>query len=183
MTYQWLSALVAASVMVPAGVGAQDLGITVHGTAGAQLNSSGPNASVSVGFWPSDRFGLLTGLEWLHVPTSVTQYENGSSATRGGTSTFVSGEVRFVPSPARRVSPYVLAGVGFGRSRPNVNEHFPDPVDSFRSAALSTGGGVHIPISRHIAVSGDVRAVLQLEDSEAGVFLFVPARAGIMWRF
>jgi hypothetical protein len=178
-----LSALVALFVIAPAGAHAQDTRVSVQGAFGTQLNGGGTDASAGVGFWPNDRIGLIVGAERVHLPTEVTQFERGFSATRGGTSTFVSGEFRFVPLRVSRVSPYVLAGIGFGRSRPNVNEQFPDPVDDFRSAALSAGGGIHVPVSAHVSLFGDVRAMLQLEDSEAGVYLFVPVRAGVAWRF
>lgn len=177
-----LSAL-ALLVIAPAGALAQDTGVTVQAAFGTLLNADGTDATVGVGFWPNDRIGILVGAERIHLPTVVTEFERGSSATRGGTSTFVSGEFRFVPLRVSRVSPYVLAGVGFGSSRPNVNEQFPDPVDSFRSGALFAGGGIHVPVNPHLSLFGDVRAMLQLEDSEAGAYLFVPVRAGVAWQF
>lgn len=173
----------ALSAMAPAVAQAQETGVTVQGAFGTLLNASGTDVSIGVGFWPDDRVGIIVAAERVHLPTEVTQFERGFSATRGGTSTFVSGEFRFVPLRVSRVSPYGLAGAGFGSSRPNVNEQFPDPVDSFRSGALFAGGGIHVPVNRRLSLFGDVRAMLQLEDSEAGVYLFVPVRAGVAWRF
>lgn len=177
-----VSALVVLS-LTPAVAWAQESAVTVHAAFGTQLNGGGTDASAGVGFWPSERVGIVIGAERVHLPTEVTQFEHGFGATRGGTSTFVSGEFRFLPLRVSRVSPYVLAGAGLGSARANVNEHFSDPAESFRSAALFTGGGVHVPVSARLSLFGDVRAMLHLEDSEAGVYLFVPIRAGIAWRF
>jgi hypothetical protein len=178
-----LSALVALSVIAPAVAHAQDTGVTVQGAFGTLLNGGGTDASLGVGFWPRDRIGLIIGVDRIHLPTTVERYEHGFGATRGGTSTFVSGELRVVPLRIHRVSPYVLAGAGFGSSRANVNERFPGPVDSYRSAELFAGGGIHVPVSPHLSLFADVRATLQLEDSESGVYLFVPVRGGVTWRF
>jgi hypothetical protein len=47
------------------------------------------------------------------------------SASRGGTLMFVSGELRLALPPADLVSPFAIAGIGRGVSRPNVNAAFP----------------------------------------------------------
>jgi hypothetical protein len=156
--------------------------VSVQGAAGTNVNVAGNNQSLSVGFWPGDRVALLVSAERIHLPTEVEQFEHGSSATRGGTTTFVSGEIQVVALRSARVSPYVLAGAGAGKSRLNVNDRFPDPVTN-NAALLFFGGGIRVPATRHLSVFADVRFTLQLERESAGVFLFVPVRGGLAWRF
>jgi hypothetical protein len=156
--------------------------ISVHGGAGVQASAGGSSQALSVGFSPSARLEFLVSAERIHLPTDVTRYEHGYAATRGGTTTFISGEVRFTPLTVDRVSPYVLAGAGRGTSRPNVNDLFPD---SSRSDAglLFAGGGLYVPLAGHLSAFADLRFVLQVDRSESGVFLFLPVRGGLAWRF
>ena len=112
-----------AAPTVAAGQGAGTR-VSVQGNVGTHINAGGDNQSVSVGFSPHERLDILLSAERLHLPTEVTRF----GATRGGTSTFVSGEVRFVPVTFNRISPDVLASAGRGISRPNVNDIFPDRV-------------------------------------------------------
>jgi hypothetical protein len=76
----------------------------------------------------------------------------------------------------------VLAGAGAGQSRLNVNDIFPDPITN-AAALMFFGGGIRVPATRHLSVFADVRFTLQLERENAGVFLFVPVRGGLAWRF
>jgi len=77
----------------------------------------------------------------------------------------------------------VLAGAGRGRSRPNVNEHFPDSVSN-DAVLFFGGGGVRVPLPGRFSLLADARFVLQAEDNEdASVYLFLPVRAGVAWRF
>lgn len=169
------------SLLSPAVAAAQDSArFSVQGGVGTMLNVGANTQSVSFGFWPSERVGILVGAQRIHMPTEVEQFGDVTSVTRGGTTTFVSGELRWLPLTASRVSPYVLAGGGRGTARLNVNEQFPDPTTN--SAMLFFfGGGVQAPVGRHLSVFGDVRMVGQLERDVP--FLFVPARAGVVWRF
>lgn len=157
-------------------------GVSVQGAFGTNVNVAGNTQSLSVGFSPGDRIGVLVSAERIHLPTEVTHHEHGFSATRGGTATFVSGEVQMVPVRLNRVLPYALAGAGAGVSRPNVNDLFPDPVTN-EAALLFFGGGIRVPATTHLSVFADVRFTLQLERQSAGVFLFVPVRGGLAWRF
>ena len=150
--------------------------VSVNGAVGTQINDGGDNQSVSVGFSPHARWDLLINAERIHVPTETSQF----GATRGGTSTFVSGEVRFVPLTVNRISPYVLASAGRGISRPNVNDIFPNPVEN-DAWLLFFGGGVRIPVTDRFSVFGDVRAGIQGELDTIGALL--PVRGGIAWRF
>ena len=94
--------------------------------------------------------------------------------------TAVSGEVRVGLWPARRVTPYALAGVGAGVSRPTVNEAFPDRVTN-DVRFMFFGGGVHVPLRERLSLFGDARMLI---GGEAGELLaIVPVRVGIAWRF
>jgi hypothetical protein len=78
------------------------------------------------------------------------------------------------------VSPYALAGVGRGISRPNVNDLFPDRVTN-DVTLLFAGGGVRVPVTEQLSAFADMRFVIQGERGETGVFL--PVRGGLTWRF
>ena len=79
--------------------------------------------------------------------------------------------------------PYGLGGAGRGTTRANVNHVFPDPVTTEGAAVLFVGGGVRVPITEHLSTFADMRFILQVDNSETGVFLFVPVRGGLAWRF
>lgn len=169
------------AIVSPAVAAAQDHArFSVQGGAGTMLNVGGNTQSVSFGFWPGERVGLLVSAERIHLPTEVEQFDNVQSVTRGGTTTFVSGEIRWLPLTASRVSPYLLAGAGRGTARLNVNEHFPNPVTN-PAMLFFFGGGVQVPAGDHLSVFGEVRMTGQLERDVP--FLFVPVRAGVSWRF
>ena len=180
-----LYGLFVASVLcvgLPAGAAAQgDAGlVSIQGAVGTNANVGGNTQSLSVGF--GDRVAVLVSAERIHLPTEVDEFAGGFSATRGGTTTFVSGEIQIVPVRFSRVSPYLLAGAGAGESRLNENELFPDPVTN-ATMLLFFGGGVRVPATRHLSVFADTRFTLQVEREGDGVFLFVPVRAGLAWRF
>jgi hypothetical protein len=163
------------SLVVPAVVSGQ--GVSIQAAAGTHLNVGGDNQSVAVGFSPHPRLDLLIGAERTHVPTEITAF----GGTRGGTTTFFSGEIRFVPLTVNRVSPYLLGSAGRGTSRPNVNELFPDPVTNDAWLLLFFGGGVRVPLTARLSAVADVRFGFQGERDT--IFLLVPVRGGIAWRF
>lgn len=170
--------------VAPASASAQQTGthLIVQGLYGTHLGEGGDSQSVSVGL-SFRRVDFLVSAERLHQPTEVRRYENGQSVTRRGTTKFISGEIRWSPFSFRRLSPYVLGGLGRGTSRPNVNEFFPTPVANDAVLAFA-GGGLRVPVVSGLSVIADVRFVLQLEDSEdGGVYLFGPIRGGLAWRF
>jgi hypothetical protein len=182
MNVRVLFALVVLSVAAPA-VAAGQGPVSVQGAVGTNINEGGYNQSLSLGFSPGSGIDIRVGAERIHAPTEVTPFDRGYSVTRGGTTTFVSGEVRWFPVTFPRVAPYVLGGAGRGRSRLNVNEHFPDPVTN-DAVLFFFGGGTRLPVTRHFSVVADVRLVLQAEDNDDGsVYLFMPVRAGLAWRF
>jgi hypothetical protein len=63
-----------------------------------------------------------------------------------------------------------------------VNDIFPDPITN-TAALLFVGGGVRLPATSHLSLFADARFTLQVEREHDGVFLFVPVRAGVSWRF
>jgi hypothetical protein len=182
---RWSIVVLCLLLVVPAAANAQGsrtdeprVSVTLAG--GSHLYDGGDVEAVALGFSPNRWVTLLLNLERNHVPTDVDQYADGYSATRGGTVTTASGEVQVALAPSRRFVPFAMAGTGAGRSRPNVNDLFPDPVEnSTRSFYL--GGGVRVPVGRALAVSVDAKVVLLAEAGEAGAML--PIRVGIGWRF
>ena len=179
-----LLAVTVLTFVAPAVAAGQEAGtrVSVEGAFGSPINVGGNSQSLSFGFSPVERIDLLVSAERIHMPMEVTRYERGYSATRGGTTKFISLELRFSPFTFNRVSPYVLLGAGRGTSRPNVNDIFRDPVTN-DAALLIGGGGVRVPVTGHLSAFVDMRFVLQLENTETGVYLFLPVRGGLAWRF
>ena len=157
-------------------------GLSVQGALGPLVNAGGSSQSLSFGFSPDERIGFLVSAERIHLPTEVKRHEFGYAATRGGTTTFISGEVRVSPFAFNRASPYALAGIGRGTSRPNVNDLFPGG-DTSDAGMMFAGGGVRLAVTKHVSAFMDMRFVLQVDRSDTGVFLFLPFRAGLAWRF
>ena len=167
------------STMAPAAAVAQ---VSFQGGVGTNLNGGGNSQSVAAGFWAGGRVGFLVGAERIHLPTDVDiedPHRNGS-ATRGGTTRFISGEARWLPLTADRMSPYVLAGAGWGTSRPNVNDTFPDPVTN-KAIVWFGGGGIQAPVMDHLSVFADVRFMIHIERDSP--YLFLPVRGGLVWRW
>ncbi len=179
MTARLLCAIALLPLLAPAPAAGQGAGgrVSIQGAVGTHLKEGGNNGSVSAGFSPVARLELLVSAERSHWPTRVTR----SAATRGGTTTFISGEVRFVPIPSARVSPYVLASAGRGVSRPNVNEIFPDRVTNEAWLLLFGGGGVRVGLTRRLSAFADLRFGIQGERDT--IRLLLPVRTGIAWRF
>ena len=184
MNARVMIAVAVLSFAAPVVAAGQEAGprFSVQGAFGSHINVSGNSQSLSVGFSPEERVTVLVSAERMHLPTDIRRYEHGYGATRGGTTTFISGEVRVSPFTFKGVSPYVLAGGGRGTARTNVHELFPDPV-AHDAALMFTGGGVRVPVAGHLSAFADMRFVLQLDRSEAGVFLFLPVRGGLAWTF
>jgi hypothetical protein len=154
---------------------------SLHVGAGPLWKSGGHTLSAAFGFSPISRVDLVVNVEREHLPFHRDTFSNSLSITRGGTLTWVSGEVRASVFPPHRVSPYGFAGIGDGFSRPTVNAAFPDTVEN-DLRVVYFGGGVRVPIrSSGLSVFGDARAMLALEgDGLTGLW---PARAGVAWRF
>jgi hypothetical protein len=170
-----------AAPVVAAGQGAGTR-VSVQGAVGTQINAGGDNQSVSIGFALTDRLDILVSAERSHLPTEVTTVGGGAfGATRGGTTTFISGDVRFSPFTSVRISPYLLASAGRGVSRPNVNDMFPDPVTNDAWLLLFFGGGVRVPVTERLSVFADMRFGIRGERDT--IALVRPVRGGVAWRF
>ncbi len=154
---------------------------SVQAAAGPTLRGGGHALSASFGYAPASRLELIVSVERIHLPFEVTPLPRGVSTTRGGTMTFVSGELRVAFLPPERVWPFALAGVGAGVSRPTVNDQFPDVVKN-DLRVLYVGGGVRVALGGGVGVWGDARAMLALEGND-GVMAVWPVRAGLTWRF
>ena len=149
--------------------------------AGPLLNSGGHTLSAAFGFSPISRVDLVVNVERDQLPFQRDTFGDGFSITRGGTLTSVSGELRASVFPPDRVSPYGLAGIGGGVSRPTVNDAFPDPVEN-DLRVVYFGGGLRVPVRDSLSVFGEARAMLALEGGD-GIMGVWPVRAGIAWRF
>jgi hypothetical protein len=160
------------------GDGRERLSLQVAAGPTLTLLGGGNVLSAAFGYSPASRLELLLNMERTYVPF---QLWGGHSATRGGTLMFVSGELRFALLPADRVSPFAIAGVGGGVSRPNVNAEFPDRVRN-DLRVLYIGGGVRVPLRRGFSVLADARCMLGLEGYD-GVLALWPVRVGVAWRF
>lgn len=175
-------ALVAAAI--PAG--AQTPSFSVQAGGGVTLVDQGHNLSAGVVFTPLSRLSLIASVERTHLDTRI-EYDDTpfgrqiSSRFRGGTMTAVSGALRLSLFPEGRLTPYVIAGAGRGTSRPNVNEHFPVPVENGVGFVLA-GAGVTVPLGDHASLFSDVRFMFGAEGDE-GILAVIPLRAGLSWRF
>jgi hypothetical protein len=161
------------------------LRLSVHIGAGPTIphadEGGGSLQAVALGMSPTPKLTVLVGGLRIHRPMFVRAYpDGGSSATRGGTAQFVTGEVRFAFRPDGRVSPYAMTGGGFGLNRPNVSQRFPDRVTN-PAYVLFSGGGLVVPLGPHLRVSGDVGFLL-LGESDL-MRLILPVRAGLAWQF
>jgi hypothetical protein len=157
--------------------GRERLSLQVAAGPALTLVGGGGNVlSAAFGYSPASRLELLLNVERTYVPFRLY-----GSNTRGGTLTFVSGELRVALLPGARVAPFAMAGVGGGVSRPNVNAEFPDRVRN-DLRVLYIGGGVRVPLRRGFSLWGDARCMLGLEGYD-GILAVWPVRAGVAWRF
>lgn len=160
--------------------------VSVQAGGGLTLLDTGHNLSAGVAFSPLARVTLLLGVERTHLETQATYGDTPigpqvASVFRGGTMTAVSGTIRVSLFPEGRLTPYVLAGLGRGRSRPNVNEHFPTPVTNDATFALA-GAGLSVPLRDRLSLFGDARMMIGAEGVD-GMLVVAPVRVGVNWRF
>jgi hypothetical protein len=177
-------AIAAMASLPPAVTAAQDTGIrvTVQGALGTHLGDGGDTESIGVGLAFGERFGVVVNVERSHVPSDVTFYDDGYAASRGATTRFVTGEFRYVPITWKRLSPYVLAGIGRGVSRPNVNAFFPEPV-THDVMLVFPGFGARVRMTDHLSAFADLRIMFQSRRGEPDAGMFGPIRGGLAWRF
>jgi hypothetical protein len=168
-------------LLVPASASAQSW--VVQAAAGPTVTDAGHSLAAGIGFSPNSRLTIQFGVERSHLSSQFTTDSRGNlvSAFRGGTITFAAAEVRASVFSADRATPFVLAGIGAGVSRPNVNETFPTAVTN-HARVLFVGGGLQVPLGEQLSVFGDVRMVFGAEGNE-GIVAYAPLRAGVTWRF
>ena len=155
--------------------------LSLQAAAGPTVIGGGHALSAALGFSPVSRLDLLVNVERVHLPFELERLAGGYSTTRGGTLTFVSGELRVALMAVDRVSPFLLVGAGGGSSHPNVNAQFPDRITN-DLRVLFVGGGVRVPLRQRFNLVGDVRGLLALENDD-GVIAILPVRLGVAWRF
>ena len=166
---------------------AQTPSVSVQAGGGLTLFDTGHNFSAGIAFSPLSRVTLMVEANRAHLNSRVTHTHEpggrlvGTSAFRGGTMTAVTGTLRLSLFEEGHWTPYVLAGVGKGISRPNVNEQFPTPVTNDVEFALA-GGGVSIPLREHLSLFGDARFMLGSSENN-GLVAVAPVRVGVSWRF
>ena len=167
------------SIPTPCIAGAQSF--VLHGSAGPTLIDSGYSLSGGLGFSPTSRLSVLFDVERTHLSSRLSSDGRGGFAGfRGGTLTLGSAQLRVTPFGHDRVGPYGLVGFAAGKSRPNVNEAFPDPVTN-DVRAMVFGGGIHVPLRERVSLFADGRMMI---GAEAGELLAVaPIRVGVAWRF
>jgi len=159
--------------------------LSVHLAAGATLahadESAGDLQSVSIGYSPTPKLTILMGGWRIYRPTKVQRYPDGVTAyTRGGTTQFVSCEVRFMLGSDERVVPYAFTGGGFGVSRSNVNDIFPYRTTNVAYVAFG-GGGLSVPLSPRLRASADF-GIFSLGEQDF-MRSILPFRAGLELRF
>ena len=181
--------LILTLLFLPAGAApanAQTPSVSVHAGGGLTVVDTGHNLSAGLAFSPVSRVTLMLDAERAHLNSRVTasdtpRGEQVTSLFRGGTLTAVTGSIRVSLFPEGRVTPYVLAGLGRGVSRPNVNEHFPTPVINEAVFGMA-GAGLSVPVGDRLSAFADARAMLGTEGIE-GMIVVWPVRVGVSWRF
>ena len=135
---------------------------SLHVGFGSHLKDGGDLESLSFGYTGWRTVTLLVNVERNHIPVRRRSFEGGGSVTRGGTLLSAAGEVRYTAPLPSRVSPFVMAGLGGGVSRPNVDETFPDAVTNTVTMAYA-GGGVRIRVHPPVDLFGDLAADLLVD--------------------
>ena len=154
---------------------------SIEGAAGVQLDYTGTIQSVAFGFAPTRSLTFLIGAERSRTEDEIEVYPDGYASERGGVVEFVSAELRYAFFANKRVSPYLVGGVGGGVERANVNTFFPHASDS-NIFAIYYGAGARIPIHRRLDAFVDWRLIIT-GDEAAEMAVLGPLRAGIAFRF
>lgn len=152
----------------------------VHGSGGPTLVDRGYSLASGIGWLPLSHLQVGLNAERTHLPLRVRGDALGTSVFRGGTLTVGTIEAQVSLRARDRVTPYLLAGVAAGTSRPNVNERFPNAVRN-DVRALFAGGGVLVPVRPALHLFADVRWMVGAEANE--ILAVAPLRAGLSWRF
>ena len=181
--------ILSSALLVSAGLAtasAQTPSVSIHAAGGPTLVDTGHNLSAGLSFSPLSRVTFTLDAERTHLNSRITESEDPgghrvTSSFRGGTMNAVTGSVRVSLFPEGRLTPYVLAGMGRGVSKPNVNEQFPTPVTNDAVFGFA-GAGLSIPAGRHLSLFADARLMVGGEGND-GTLVIAPLRAGVNWRF
>jgi hypothetical protein len=179
---RWTLGFVGALVLMsPSAASAQSF--QLQASAGPTIIDNGYSLAAGGGFTAGSRLSVLIDWERTHISSDIQRDALGRvmSASRGGTLTLATGELRIGVLPRNRVGPYGLAGFALGTSRPNVNEAFPNAVTNDLQAVFF-GGGVHVPLGARASLFADARLIFGAEGDD-GIVGVVPIRAGLSWRF
>lgn len=134
--------------------------LEVHGSAGPALADRGYSVAAGAGWSPGSRLTLSLNIErTTHLSSVVTDGRGGSSAFRGGTFTLGTAELMVTLLARDRMTPYLLAGVAAGVSRPTVNGTFPQPITNNVRGVVG-GAGFQVPLRPGLGVFTDVRMIL-----------------------
>lgn len=154
----------------------------VEAGAGFQTYYRGDLETLAVGITPTRSLTFLVSAQRSHVRDRTEVYEDGASTERGSTERFVSGEFRYTFLPGRRISPFVLGGIGGGRSTANVSAAFPD-TRRRDIAVFYYGGGGRIPVRPWLDAVVDARFIWAAEATSDYLAVRLPVRAGVAFRF
>ena len=161
---------------------AQAQSFEVHASAGPTITDPGYSFAAGAGYSPTKHLTIAVNIEQTHLSSQTrSDGRGGFSSTRGGTLLLGTGELQIAPLGRDRLGPYGLVGFAAGVSHPSVNATFPDPVTNSASA-LFFGGGLQVPVNKHLSIFGDVRMMIGAEGPE-GILAIVPIRGGISFRF
>lgn len=150
---------------------------------GSHVHDGGNAQFVAFGYRPRPDMTVLVNVGRDYVPTRVHRYPDGYSATRGGLLAWASGEFRYTVPVGTRVSPYALAGTGFGLQRPNVNEIFPHEGHNAAVHVFYLGVGGRIQLNPRLDIIADGRFMLYATRKGDGFGAILPIRAGVGWYF
>ena len=175
----WVVIAAAVFLSVPAFARAQS--VEAHASAGPTLVDRGHSVAVGSGWSPWSRLTVTVDVERTVLATRVTRDgRGGESAFRGGSVVLGAAGVRLALFPPGRVTPYLVAGVAAGRSRPTVNGRFPVAVTN-DARAIVGGGGLEAPLGRRVVVFADAR--VQVGGDGGETLALAPLRVGLRWRF
>ena len=149
--------------------------LTLQVAGGPTLSDGGKVLSAAFGYSPASRLELLLNIECSNRSLQSEPANRGYSG--GGGLMFASGELRLALRPADRVSPFAVAGVGGGVSRPDVDVAH----GSSNPLVVYFGGGARVPLRRGVSLFGDARIVI-VEDEDRVPRVW-PVRVGVAWRF
>jgi len=150
-----------------------DAVFTVQGTLGTEVGRGGHAESFAVGLGANQHATLLVGIERMHFPRSAR--------TSGGILTFGCVHLRIESRTLGRAVPYATIGIEEGVWKSLGSKSRFSPPSSDRAGLVTVGGGLTGNLRAHLSIFVDVRVALGVESDV--IFMLVPVRAGLSWRF